>query len=157
MGQEPHCQRRCTLTACRIWRGVVEITVHIEHMNMFPMDLRQRLNCSDSHAAIAPDQERDLSRFSQEWDDPLTHAVPHNPRSRPTPDWWNLVMGQIAGDRYIAFIDRIAPGCQQTLEELHIAICLSVVLAPGKQGTGSQWNSQHVIGVLGDLRLIDQG
>jgi hypothetical protein len=60
MRQEPHGHGGRTLAALGSWRSVVEITIDVENVNVFPGDAPQRLSRSNHQAAIAADQQRDM-------------------------------------------------------------------------------------------------
>jgi hypothetical protein len=127
MRQEPHGQGGRTLAALGIWRSVVEITIDVENVNVFPGDAPQRPSRSNHQAAIAADQQRDMPRLAQNGPDPLPHAVPGDPWTGPASDRRDRVMRKIAGNRHIAVIDCSTARRSQAGEQLSVAIGLSVV------------------------------
>ena len=108
MRQEPNGARCRTLAALGIWSSIVEITIDVENMNIFPRHARQRLSRSDNHATIAADQQRNMPRLLQVGQDTSTDTIPGDPRARPAPDRRDRVMGKIAGNHDVTLIDRFA-------------------------------------------------
>ena len=58
------------------------------------------------------------------------------------------MMRKVAGDCDIVLIERSTAGCLQSLEQMHVAIGLSVVFIAGIQRAASIRNSQNMIGAL---------
>jgi hypothetical protein len=57
-------------------------------------------------------------------------------------------MGKIAGNRDVAFIERLTADCLQAREQLNFAISLSVVFIAGVQRACAKRDSQEMIGAL---------
>ena len=55
-------------------------------------------------------------------------------------------MGKIARNRDVPVVDDPTSGRAQAGNELSVAIRLGVVLAPGIQRAGTQWNAQDAVG-----------
>jgi hypothetical protein len=81
MRQQPQAARCCTLAALGFWSSIVEITIHVENMNIFPGGAHQRLSRSDHDAAVAADQQRYMPWLLQVGQDTSTDTVPGNPRA----------------------------------------------------------------------------
>jgi hypothetical protein len=131
-----------------MWRSVIEITIDIENMNVFPRDAPERLSRSDHDAAIAADQERNMPRLLQVRHDPRADAVPGDPWARPVPDRRDAVMGKIAGNCDVPVIQGVAADCLEPGQQLNVTVGLSVVFAARVQRAGAKGNAQDVVGPL---------
>jgi hypothetical protein len=151
MGQKPHRHRRSASALLRVRRGVVEIAVHVEHVDSLRRSTHERLHGPHHDAAVATDQQRNMPGLLQDRPDTLADTLPGDSRSRPAPDRRDRVMRQIAGDRDVPVVERRAAGGLQPLHQLSVAVGLSVVFGAGVQRAGAEGDSQDVVGPLGRI------
>ena len=121
-------------------RRVVHVAVDVQDVQVVRGDAHERLGRADDDAAIAADQEGDVSGLLQDGGQVLAEQVPDDAWPGPASDRRDGVVGEVAGDREVAVVDGGEAGRLEPFEQADIAVGARVVLVargeePVRRGT----------------------
>jgi hypothetical protein len=131
VSEEPDGAGGGALTARGDRCGVIEVAVDVDDVDVVCDGFLQGIGGSYDDAAVAADEEGNLSGLFQDGDELFAQEVPDDSGRGPVSDRGDRVMGQEAGYRQVSRVDGVATSAVESFDEICVAVGLGIVFGSG--------------------------